>query len=94
MNFKQFEFFVIHCDIIDRNTNFNNLVKSEILCSVPVKTFDFGELLHYEFSNPPTKKCKDKFREIRFRITDELDKPINLNDGVVQYEFVITRKIN
>ena len=113
INFKPFEFFVIHCDIIDKNKSLNNLSKSEILCSVPVKKFDFGELLYYEFSGPTSKKCKDKFQEIRLRVTDEYDRPIVLNHdfiyrtydgskvityttttGFVQYELVITRKIN
>ena len=61
---------------------------------MPVKKFEFGELIHYEFVNPIARKCKDRFQDFKLELSDEFEKFIDLNDGVVQYELVITRKIN
>ena len=35
------------------------------------------------FLAQPAKKCKDKFQEIRLRVTDEYDRPIVLNHDFI-----------
>ena len=86
VNFKPFEYFFIHCDLIDKNDVFFNEGKSDILASLPIKDSDFGAINQY--SKTGVRKCIENFNRIKLWITDENNKLIDLNYGNVQYEIL------
>ena len=85
---KPFEYFVIHCDNVNTDTNFYNGKRSDILIKLPIKKFDFGETLYYYPGPSRGKFCNDRISKFRLWITDEYDREINLNDGSVQFEII------
>lgn len=89
-NFKPFEFFHIHCDIISSENMLYNGKKSDLLVKVPVKECDFGATNNYYLTGLRDRKCLETFNKLRIWITDEYDKPINFNDGNIQYELRFT----
>jgi hypothetical protein len=63
INFKPFEYFHIHCDliiIISDNVLYNGK-RSDILASLPIKECDFGELIQYNLTDSKSKNCDKKF---------------------------------
>ena len=87
-NFKPFEYFIIHCDILNTETNFYNGKRSDVLKRMPIKKFDFGETLYFYPQDSGSKFCNDRISKFRLWITDEYDRQINLNDGSVQFEII------
>ena len=88
INFKPFEYFQIHCDIVNTADNFFNGKGTDLLASVPIKDSDFGEINHYKGFKE--RSCESSFSKLRLWITNEKDKLLDLNDGDVQYEISFT----
>ena len=90
-NFKPFEYFQVHCDLIDTEQVLYNGERSDILARIPLKECSFGELITYYLTGLRDRKCKKRFRKFRLWITDENNKPINFNGDNVQYELLFRR---
>ena len=88
INFKPFESFHIHCDLIDTEDVLYNGKKSDILVRVPVKKCDFGEMITYYLTGLRDRKCDQSFNKIRLWITDETDNPIDFKGANIQYELL------
>lgn len=91
VNFKPFEFYHIHCDLVDTNHMLYNGKKSDLLARIPVKECNFGEINTYYLTGLRDRKCERRFNKLRLWITDEHDKPINFNEGNIQYELLFRR---
>ena len=90
-NFKPFEYYHIHCDLIDTGSVSYNGKRSDLLVRIPVKECTFGELSIQYLTGLRDRKCTKKFNKLRLWITDENDKPINFNGGNIQYELLFRR---
>jgi len=88
VNFKPFEFYHIHCDIVDTNDVLYNGERSDLLVRIPVKECRFGERSVYYLTGLRDRKCDERFNKIRIWLTDEDNKPINFNGGGIQYELL------
>ena len=88
VNFKPFDYFHIHCDLLDSENILNEGKRSDILARIPVKECDFGEINAYYLTGLRDRKCKGRFNKLRIWITDENDEKINFNGGNIQYELL------
>jgi hypothetical protein len=88
INFKPFEYFHIHCDLIDSGNVLYNGIRSDIFASLPMKESDFGELIQYNLTDVKSKKCDKRFNKLRIWVADENDNPIDFNGANIQYEIL------
>jgi hypothetical protein len=84
INLKPFEYFHIHCDIVDGEHNLYNCCKSSLLARLPIKKCDFGGILTY-YPTLRGKQCVSSFNKLRIWITDEENTPIDFNGANVQF---------
>ena len=89
INFKPFEYFLVHCDIIDDSSVLYNGKRSSVLARFPVKKCDFGEITTYNLSGSRGRRCDQSFNKIRLWITDEDNNPIDFNGANIQYELLL-----
>jgi hypothetical protein len=89
INFKPFDYFHIHCDIIDTKYILYNGIRSDVLVRIPAKECDFGEINTYYLTGLRNRKCVERFNKIRIWVTDENNQPIDFNGTNIQYELLI-----
>ena len=89
INFKPFDYFHIHCDIIKTDNILYNGKRSDILVRLPVKNCDFGETNHHYLTGLRDRCCDNSFNKLRILVTDEHNKPIDFNGADIQYELLI-----
>jgi len=92
-NFKPFEYFHIHCDLVNTDDILYNGERSNLLVRIPVKECTFGDLLPYYLTGLRDRKCTEKFNKIRIWVTDEHSRPINFNGADIQYELLFKREL-
>ena len=90
-NFKPFEYYHVHCDLVNTDEILYNGNRSDILARIPVKECEFGERNIHYLTGLRGRKCKRHFKSLRLWITDEDNKPINFNGGRIEYELLFRR---
>ena len=86
--FKPFEYYFVHCDLVDTNELLYNGKRSDILARIPVKECKFGELNPYYLTEVGDRKCSEKINKIKLWITNEKDELIDFNGANIQYELL------
>jgi hypothetical protein len=88
INFRPFEYFHVHCDLIDSGNVLYNGKRSDIFATLPIKESDFGELIQCNLADVKSKKCDKCFNKLRIWVADENDNPIDFNGANIQYEIL------
>jgi len=88
INFRPFEYFHIHCDLINTENVLYNGKRSDLLSRVLIKACDFGETISYNLGGLRERSCFKRFNKMRIWITNENNESIDYNGADIQYEFL------
>ena len=88
VNFRPFDYFHVHCDIIGQDDVLYNSSRSDLLVRIPLKDCDFGSRLIHYLTGLRERPCSASFNKFRINITDEYNRPVEFNGGDVQLELL------
>jgi len=90
MKLYPFSNYYIHCDLIDKRTNYFNSKQSEILCMLPVdRTKRWWDMVSYSSLDYTFKPNKNDINSMKLWITDEKNNQVDFNGYPIFYEFEV-----